>query len=275
MKAGLVQLNASDDPVANLDVTLGYLGAAEDQGAAFVLTPEVTNCVSKDRARQSAVLQYEAEDQTLAAIRAFAASRGIWVLIGSLALKEHGEDRFVNRSFLIAPGGDIAARYDKIHMFDVQISADETYRESSGYRPGEQAVVAQTPFARIGMEICYDMRFPLLSNALAQAGAEVLTYPSAFSPMTGKAHWHALLRARAIENGAWVLAPAQTGTHAAQSGVPRKTYGHSLVVSPWGDVTLDAGDLPGVYMFDLDMTQTAEARRRIPSLDNARHFDGP
>lgn len=275
MKAGLVQLNASDDPVANLDVTLGYLGAAEDQGAAFVLTPEVTNCVSKDRARQSAVLQYEGEDQTLAAIRAFAASRGIWVLIGSLALKEHGEDRFVNRSFLIAPGGDIAARYDKIHMFDVQISADETYRESSGYRPGEQAVVAQTPFARIGMEICYDMRFPLLSNALAQAGAEVLTYPSAFSPMTGKAHWHALLRARAIENGAWVLAPAQTGTHAAQSGVPRKTYGHSLVVSPWGDVTLDAGDLPGVYMFDLDMTQTAEARRRIPSLDNARHFDGP
>ena len=197
-------------------------------------------------------------------------------MIGSLGLKTDDADgRFANRSMLIGPDGGIIARYDKIHMFDVQIDNRETFRESAGFRPGTQAVLAQTSFAPIGMAVCYDMRFPRLADALVTAGAQILTYPAAFSPVTGAAHWHSLLRARAIEAGAWVLAPAQTGTHASQTGNERSTYGHSLVVDPWGDVSLDAGEAPGVYMFDLDMDKVAEARRRIPSRDNARPFDGP
>ncbi|MEL6889604.1 MAG: nitrilase-related carbon-nitrogen hydrolase, partial [Pseudomonadota bacterium] len=218
----------------------------------------------------------EDDDDTLATLRALASEHRIHVLIGSLALRTDDADgRFANRSFLIGPDGEIIARYDKIHMFDVEIDNRETFRESSGYRPGSQAVLAQTAFAPIGMAVCYDMRFPRLADALVSAGAKVLTYPSAFSPVTGAAHWHSLLRARAIEAGAWVIAPAQTGTHASQTGKARQTYGHSLVLDPWGDVSLDAGEAPGVYVFELDMEKVADARRRIPSRDNARAFDGP
>ena len=160
-------------------------------------------------------------------------------------------------------------------MFDVQVTPEETWKESEGYRPGAQAVVADAGFAKIGMTICYDLRFPLLHNALARAGANVLTVPAAFSPVTGAAHWHSLLRARAIETGCFVLAPAQTGEHTSAAHKSRKTYGHSLVVSPWGEVQLDAGDAPGVYMIDLDMEQVARARGKVPSLENARPFDGP
>ena len=276
MKAALLQLNVGDDPEANLPRTVAMVQQAADMGAAFVLTPEVTNCVSLDRAHQRNVLRHEADDPTLAALRDVAAARGIHLLIGSLALKTDDADgRFANRSFLIGPDGGVIARYDKIHMFDVEIDSRETFRESSGYRPGTQAVLAHTPFASIGMAVCYDMRFPRLADALVTAGAQVLTYPSAFSPVTGAAHWHSLLRARAIEAGAWVLAPAQTGTHPSQTGKVRHTYGHSLVVDPWGDVSLDAGEAPGVYVFELDMEKVAQARRRIPSRDNARSFDGP
>ncbi|KNG93672.1 carbon-nitrogen hydrolase family protein [Pseudaestuariivita atlantica] len=267
MKAGLVQLNSSDDPAANLGPTRALIAEAAGAGAGFVLTPEVTNCVSTRRARQIDVLQHEADDITLAALRKDAAALGIWLLIGSLALKTDDPDgRFANRSFLIAPDGTIAARYDKIHMFDVTVSETEQYRESAGYRPGTDVALAPTPFARIGMTICYDLRFPYLYRALAQAGAEVLTVPSAFSPVTGDAHWETLLRARAIETGSYVLAPAQTGTHAASEGKPRRTYGHSLAVGPWGEILADGGEDTGITLIDLDRDQVAQARRRIPAL---------
>ncbi len=276
MKVALLQMNVSDDPAANLPETVRMVREAAAQGAEFVLTPEVTNCVSTSRAHQNEVLQHEADDMSLAALREAARETGIWLLIGSLALKTGDADgRFANRSFLITPEGEIAARYDKIHMFDVDINETETYRESAGYRPGTQAAVAQTPFATIGLSICYDMRFPALYQALASAGAQILTAPAAFSPVTGAAHWHALLRARAIETGCFVLAPAQTGTHASAQNRTRDTYGHSLVVDPWGTVILDANDAPGIYIVDLDMEKGAEVRRKVPSLANRRAFSGP
>jgi len=276
MKTALLQLNVSDDPVANLPQTLALLREAVAGGAEFVLTPEVTNCVSTSRSHQQSVLAYEEDDSTLAALRDAAEEAGIWLLIGSLALKTRdGDGRFANRSFLISPQGEIVARYDKIHMFDVDISETETYRESAGYRPGEQAVVADAPFGKIGMSVCYDMRFPALYQALAEAGARILTMPAAFSPVTGAAHWHSLLRARAIENGCYVLAPAQTGTHASAQHKTRNTYGHSLVVAPWGEVVLDAGTAPGVYFCALDMTECDKARAKVPSLANRRPFAAP
>ncbi|MDF3414950.1 carbon-nitrogen hydrolase family protein [Sulfitobacter sp. M57] len=276
MQAAILQLNVSDDPVANLAVTREMFRAAVADGAQFVLTPEVTNCVSTSRKHQQEVLQFEEEDITLAALRDEAKAAGVWLLIGSLGLKTGDADRrFANRSFVIGPDGAVVAKYDKIHMFDVQISETETWRESEGYRPGDQAVLAQTDFAKIGMSVCYDVRFSQLYRALAIAGADILTVPAAFSPVTGAAHWHALLRARAIESGCFVIAPAQTGTHASETNKTRDTYGHSLVVDPWGEVILDAGTTSGVYKFDLDMKKGEAARRRVPSLANARDFSGP
>lgn len=275
MKAALVQLNASDDPAANLGQTVRQIAQAAEQGAGFVLTPEVTNCVSQDRAHQMQVLQHEADDITLAGLREAAVCNAVWLSIGSLALKTHDPDgRFANRSFLIDPAGQVVARYDKIHMFDVAVSATETYRESAGYRPGERAVVADTPIARIGMSICYDVRFAYLYRALAQAGAEVLLVPSAFSAVTGAAHWETLLRARAIETGSYVLAAAQTGTHQAQAGKPRQTYGHSMAISPWGEVLADLGRDPGIALVDLDLGSVAQSRKRIAALSHDRRFEG-
>ncbi len=276
MKAALIQLNVTDDPARNLAGTVEMVRDAADQGARFVLTPEVTNCVSTSREHQSAVLTHEADDITLAALRDVARDKGVWLLIGSLGLKTDDADgRFANRSFMIDPTGQIVARYDKIHMFDVDIDASESYRESAGYRPGDRAVVADTDFGRVGMTVCYDMRFPMLYQALANAGADILTMPAAFSPVTGAAHWHTLLRARAIETGCFVLAPAQTGEHLSDTNKSRSTYGHSLAVAPWGEVILDAGDAPGVYPFEMDMTRLADARRRVPSLANRREFQAP
>ena len=276
MKTALVQLCSGDDPVANLEVTARYIDEAADRGAGFVLTPEVTNCVSTSRARQADVLVDESHDPTLATLRGRAESLKIWLLIGSLALKTDDPDgRFANRSFLISPDGEIAARYDKIHMFDVEVSPQETYRESAGYRPGGTAVVASADFAVLGLSICYDIRFPALYRSLALAGAQVLTVPSAFSPVTGAAHWEPLLRARAIETGCYVLAPAQTGTHAAALGKARHTYGHSMAISPWGEILIDAGTDPGVHIFDLNVNSVHEARRKVPSLTHTRTFDGP
>ena len=278
MRIALIQLTSSDDPDANLPVTLARVKEAADGGARFVLTPEVTNCVSASRARQREVLRREAEDPTLAGLRDAAAASGVYVLAGSLALKmEPGvsDDRFANRSFLIRPDGEIGSRYDKIHMFDVDVSEAETYRESQGFRPGETAVLGDVDGIGVGLSVCYDIRFPGLYRSLAQAGARILTVPAAFSPVTGRAHWDTLLRARAIENGAFVLAPAQTGTHAAARGRARSTHGHSLAVAPWGEVLADGGDLPGVTFVDLDLEAVEDARKRVPSLSHDRRFEGP
>lgn len=275
MRVGLVQMCSSDDPGENLATVLSLISDAVGQGAQLVLTPEVTNCVSASRKRQNDVLVTEDEDRTLAMLRGEAARRKIWVLIGSLALKGQRDDRFVNRSFLISPSGEIAARYDKIHMFDVQLSEFETYRESDGYRPGDNAVLGRMGDVTLGMTICYDLRFPYLFRDLAQAGAGILTVPSAFSPETGPAHWETLLKARAIETGSFVLAPAQTGTHRASRGRTRRTWGHSLAIDPWGIVLADCGDLPGVTVVDLDLSQVDDVRRRLPSLSHDRSYQGP
>lgn len=272
MRAGLVQITATDDPVANLPITVGFVREAAAKGADFVLTPEVTNIISNSRSHQQKVLYSEADDPTLAALRGEAKALGIWLLIGSLALKTDDADgRFANRSFMIAPSGEIVARYDKIHMFDVKIDATESYRESAAYRPGTRAVVADTDFARVGMTVCYDVRFPRLHRALAHAGAQILTGPAAFSPVTGKAHWESLLRARAIETGCFVFAPAQCGNH----GDNRSTHGHSLAVAPWGEVLADGGDAPGVTLVDFDLKDVEKSRARVPSLTHDREFEGP
>lgn len=274
-RTALLQLRSTDDPEANLPITLAAIEAAADGGAELVLTPEVTNCVSARRDRQEAVLRPEADDPTLAAIREVAARLGVHVVIGSLALKGEVDERFVNRCFVIGADGSIRARYDKIHMYDADPSAGERYRESSGYRPGSRAVLADAAGLCLGLTICYDIRFPSLYRALAQAGAQVLTVPSAFSPVTGAAHWEPLLRARAIETGCYVLAPAQCGEHAAVRGPARRTHGHSLAVSPWGEVLCDLGEEPGLVIVDVEPDPVATARRRIPSLAHDRAFEAP
>lgn len=277
MRVGLVQLNVTDDPAANLPVTLARVRQAAAGGAGFVLTPECTNALSSSRAHQRAVFHLESDDPTLAALRDEAARLGIWLLIGSLALLTGDADgRFANRSFLVDPTGQIVARYDKVHMFDVDVSDTERYRESEGYRPGDRAVVAQTPFGAVGMTVCYDVRFAYLYRQLAQAGAQILMVPAAFNDTTGAAHWEVLLRARAIETGCYVLAPAQTGFHAETSGGKgRRTWGHSMVVAPWGEVLADGGPEPGVCFAEIDLAQVARARGRVPSLTHDRVIGGP
>ena len=276
MRAGLIQLTVTDDPDANLPVTVGLVRQAVAGGAGFVLTPELTNGLSSSRAHQRSVFRHEEDDPTLATLRAEAKAAGIWLLIGSLGILTHDADgRFANRSFLIAPDGSVAARYDKIHMFDVNVSATEVYRESEGYRPGTKAVVADTPFAKVGMTVCYDVRFPALYRRLAQGGAQIITVPAAFNHITGAAHWETLLRARAIETGCFILAPAQTGFHPESNGKGRRTHGHSLAIAPWGEILADAGTEPGVTLVDLDLAEVDKARARIPSLSHDRGFDGP
>jgi deaminated glutathione amidase len=276
MRAALVQLCSGDDPAANLARTEPLVREAAAGGAALVLTPECTNIVSADRARQQAVLVAEAEDPTLARLAAVAAELGIWLLIGSLCLKAGTKDgRFVNRSLLVGPDGRVRARYDKIHMFDVTLAGGESYRESAAYRPGERAVLAEAAGVRLGMTVCYDLRFPRLYRDLAQAGAEVLAVPSAFTVPTGRAHWEVLLRARAVETGSYVLAPAQSGRHPTGSGPARQTWGHSLAVGPWGEVLLDAGEPVGVSFAEIDPTEVARARAAVPSLGHDRPYAGP
>jgi predicted amidohydrolase len=269
-------MTSGDDPEANLAVTLGMIREAAVGGAGFVLTPEVTNCLSNSRKHQHDVLRMQEDDPTLAGLQAEARALGVWVSVGSLALLTGDADgRFANRSFLISPEGEVAAWYDKIHMFDVDVSPEETYRESDGYRPGTRAVTCDTPFGVIGMTVCYDIRFPALHRALAQAGAQILLVPAAFSYVTGAAHWEPLLRARAIETGCYVMACAQTGVHPDRSGTSRKTHGHSMVVSPWGEVVLDAGTAPGLSFIDFDVQEVSKARGRIASLRHDRPFEGP
>lgn len=276
MRAALVQLNVTDNLAHNLSETLALLRRAHAGGADFILTPECTNLLSSSRAHQREVFRHEASDLTLAELREEVASLKVWLLLGSLGLKTRDKSgRFANRSFLIGPDGGVVARYDKIHMFDVNVSETEIYRESAAYRPGSRAVVARTPLGNIGMTVCYDVRFPHLYRKLAKSGAQILTVPAAFNHITGAAHWEVLLRARAIETGCFVLAPAQTGFHAESAGKGRNTYGHSLAVSPWGEVLADAGREPGVTFVDIDLAEVARARARIPSLSHDRKFSGP
>lgn len=275
MKVALLQLTSSDNPAQNLGMVQVMIEQAVAGGATFICLPEVTNCVSMDRGHQHDVLQTQGEDVTLSGLCLTAVNHGIWLSIGSLALKGGADGRFVNRSFLINTDGEIAAQYDKMHMFDVQVSETEVYSESKGYAPGNKAVLVDAGFARIGMTICYDLRFPHLHRDLAKAGADILLVPSAFSPTTGAAHWEPLLRARAIETGCFVIAAAQTGTHVASKGAPRKTYGHSLVVSPWGDVLADAGTTCGITIVEIDLNDVSKARTRIPALIHDVKYDGP
>ena len=269
-------MNSSDDPSENAETLCQAVADAKAAGADILMTPEVSNCVSASRTHQSAVLHQEKDDPTLAAVMAACSEQRLWTLVGSLALKTGDDDgRFANRSFLIDDTGQVRARYDKMHMFDVTLSETESYHESRGYRPGTDAVTASIPGGTLGLSICYDVRFAYLYRRLAQAGAHILTVPSAFSVPTGRAHWEVLLRARAIETGCFVVAPAQTGTHRASRGKERQTYGHSLVIAPWGDVILDAGDAVGLSVVDLDLSKVDKARAQIPSLRHDRPFDGP
>lgn len=276
MRIALLQMTSSDVPSDNAATIVDAVAQAKEGGAVLLLTPEVSNCLSASRAQQDSVLENEDQDPTLSAVRSAAGTQGIAVNLGSLAIKTDDPDgRFANRSFLISANGNVLATYDKMHMFDVVLSETESYRESKGYRPGETAVTVDLGDVRLGLTICYDLRFPHLFRALAKDGADIITVPSAFAIPTGQAHWEVLLRARAIETGCFIVAAAQTGTHPATRGKSRSTYGHSLVVSPWGDVLLDAGDAPGLHFVDLDLNLVKETRTRVPSLSHDRPFTGP
>jgi predicted amidohydrolase len=265
-----VQLTSGDDVMDNVAQTGALVRQAAKAGADLVITPEMTSFMDVRPGALEAKSQPEQGHEALAAFRALAADLSLWLLVGSMSTRlDNG--KFANRSFLIAPGGGIAARYDKIHMFDVDIDDGQVYRESDSYQPGGQAVVADLPGARIGLSICYDLRFARLFRSLSLAGAQLLCVPAAFTQLSGEAHWHALLRARAIENGAFVAAAGQCGVH--PDG--RQTYGHSLIVDPWGVVLADGGDQPGFIDAELDLGKAAEARRRIPVLRNGRDFAEP
>ncbi len=267
-KAALIQMRTGLDPAGNLDAATRTIAEAKSAGADYVQTPEMTNIMDVKRERFFSAIQDEDADSSLAAFRELARKHKIFVHVGSLAIKIAPE-KAANRAFLINPKGDIVARYDKIHMFDVDLAGGESYRESRNYRAGEIAVNADLPWGRLGVTICYDLRFPALYRALAEAGATMLAIPSAFTKQTGEAHWHVLMRARAIENGCFVLAAAQGGTH--ENG--RDTFGHSLIVDPWGRVLAEGGSEPGVVMAEIDPAQVAEARSRMPSLQHGRRFE--
>jgi predicted amidohydrolase len=265
---GLVQMRSGLDPRRNLDTAVALIEEAGRGGADYVQTPEMTNIVANRRDVMLAAVVAEEQDPSLAAFRTLARKLGIHLHIGSLAVRISPE-RAANRSFLIDPRGEIVARYDKIHMFDVDLAGGESYRESRSYQPGELAVVAELPWGLLGLTICYDLRFPLLHRALADAGASFLASPAAFTRQTGEAHWHVLLRARAIENGAFVFAAAQGGRH--EDG--RDTFGHSLVIDPWGRILAEGGTEPGVVVARVDPAEVAAARGRIPSLQHGRRFE--
>jgi predicted amidohydrolase len=266
--AGLIQMRSGLNPPANLAAAVKLIEEAKAQGADYVLTPEMTNILEVKRERLFAAIVAEESDLSLATFRELARRLGIFLHVGSLAIKLL-PDKAANRSFLIDRQGEIIARYDKIHMFDVDLANGESYRESRSYRPGEIAVVADLPWGRLGLSVCYDLRFPALYRALAEAGSSFLAIPSAFTRQTGEAHWHVLNRARAIENGSFVLAAAQGGKH--ENG--RETFGHSLVVDPWGRIVAEGGTEPGVVLASIDPAEVAAARAKIPSLQHGRRFE--
>lgn len=268
-RVALLQLTSGIDPVDGARLLVAGLEEAAAGGAVVAFTPEMTGLLDRDRTRAAASIVGEEADVVLAAARASAVRLGLWVHLGSLALRPGGDEpRYVNRGFVIDDGGAVRARYDKLHLFDVDLATGEHWRESAAYAPGAGASVVDTPAGRLGQSICYDLRFPDLYRALSDAGAEILAIPAAFTVPTGEAHWHVLMRARAIEAGCFVVAAAQTGAHADG----RATYGHSLVVDPWGTVLLDMGTAPGVGFAELDLMRLHEIRSRIPVLRHRREI---
>jgi predicted amidohydrolase len=268
--AACVQMNAGPDVAANLEQAATLIREARAGGASLICTPENTGRILTDRVRAVKEAPAEKDHPALPFFADLARETGAWLLIGSIAVRVSPE-RCGNRSLLFDPSGRLVARYDKIHMFDVQLANGEHYKESERMAPGEEALLAETPWGGLGMTICYDLRFPHLYRALAKAGADYLAIPSAFTRQTGVAHWETLLRARAIECGAYVLAPAQCGLHDGGRG----TWGHSMIVSPWGEVIAAAGEEPGIIMATLDREKVREARRMIPALSHDRPFEGP
>jgi deaminated glutathione amidase len=269
-RAACVQLRSSDDAAENIRTVSYFIREARAAGAQFVATPENTTLMAPDGGAKLELARSEENDPALPVFRTLAEELGIWLLIGSLAITV-SKSKTANRSFLIDSRGAIAARYDKIHLFDVDLPTGEQYRESKTVAGGNVAVIAQLPWGRLGLSVCYDLRFPGFYRSLAKGGAFAFAVPSAFTETTGKAHWHVLVRARAIENCAYVFAPAQGGLHS--NG--RRTYGHSLLVSPWGEILAEGGTDPGLLIADIDPTRSAEARARIPSLQHDRAFTGP
>jgi deaminated glutathione amidase len=271
LRIALFQMTSGIDPQANAAAIVDAIAQAKAGGAVMLFTPEMCGLIDKDRARARANIRTEAQDVVLAAARQAAAEHGLWVALGSLAIDRGAQDgRYANRSFIIDDQGAIAARYDKMHMFDVDLATGERWRESAAYAPGEGAVVVDTPLGRLGLAICYDLRFPALFEALGQARCDVIAIPAAFTVPTGAAHWHLMQRARAVEASAWVISAAQVGTH--EDG--RATYGHSLVVDPWGDVVVDmGGEGAGVAFAEITPERTAAVRAQLPSLANRRPVD--
>ena len=270
-KLACIQANTGNDLAANLTFITAMVREAANNGASFVLTPEYTLMMDgSGRVMRDNALPADG-GVPLGELRALAQELNIWLLIGSLTLRtgDDADTRIVNRSFLINAAGDVVTSYDKIHMFDVTLPDGKVIRESSAYRPGDKTVVADTPLGKVGLTICYDLRFPALFRALAQAGAQIITVPSSFQRQTGKAHWQALLQARAIENGCYIVAPAMCGEHAGN----RQTYGHSLVVNPWGEVLADGGEAPGISYAEIDIARVAKVRGMIPSLTHDRVFE--
>ena len=269
-RAACVQFTAGRDPAPNVAILDRLIRRARAEGADLIMTPEVSDMMEPRRRLALEKARPEAEHRALAACRELAAELGAWLLIGSVVVRV-ARERLANRSLLIGPSGAVVARYDKIHMFDVEIPDGQSYRESKAYRPGGATALAALPWGRLGLTVCYDLRFPALYRGLAQAGADFLSVPSAFTRMTGAAHWHVLLRARAVECGAFVFAPAQCGLH--ESG--RETYGHSLIVAPWGEVLADGGEVPGVVAAEIDPAAVARARGMVPALRHDRPFAAP
>lgn len=267
MKIACIQMCSGRDVGRNIANASQQITEAAEHGAQFILTPEVTNLLEEDKQRLYAKVSTMADDEAVIAFGDLARSLKIHLLIGSLALQS-GDGKLVNRSILFLPDGSIGAWYDKIHMFDVDLGEGEFYRESANYNAGSRAVTAQLPWGTLGMSICYDVRFAPLYRKLAKAGAQFLSVPAAFTQPSGQAHWHVLLRARAIETGAYVFAPAQTGAH--ENG--RKTFGHSLIISPWGEILAEAGESPEIIYADIDAQKVEEARRKIPALQHDRDF---
>ena len=260
-----VQVNAGSEIDSNLEATSILVKSAIREGAQLVSLPECVSLIEPDRDVLQQKCEVENSNRALAFFRHLATDYGIWLHVGSIAvLNDTGE--ISNRTFLIGPDGKIEARYDKIHMFDVDLGGSEVYRESDTYKPGTAATIADIPWGQLGLTICYDLRFPSLYNLLAQSGAHMIAVPSAFTQSTGRAHWHVLLRARAIETGCWIFAAAQCGSH----GKGRKTYGHSLIVNPWGEIVSEAGDEPGFIAADIDMSEVDKVRQSIPALHNSR-----
>ena len=265
--AALVQMRTSLLPEPSLEQGTRLIREAVAQGAEYVQTPEVSNMMQLNRTALFEQLKSEADDPSLKAYRALAKELNIHLHIGSLALR-FSEEKAVNRSFLIGPDGNVLASYDKIHMFDIDLPGGESYRESANYQPGETAVISDLPWGRLGLTICYDVRFPALYRALAESGASFISVPSAFTRKTGEAHWHTLLRARAIETGCFVLAAAQCGLHENK----RETFGHSLIIDPWGEILAEGGVEPGVFLAHIDPSRVETVRNTIPSLQHGRRF---